>query len=188
MNKIFKIIVVALLFVFCAVAAEAKINLFPKPRYIPALKIYSDSGHAFNMSDFKSDLLIAVVWSRTCGPCLADIKRLGAFTEAVKNDGIEVILISPEKEWRTVEEKRSFLRRLNANNMVSFNDRNSRFKDGMGLAVTPTTVLVNKNGEEVGQITGSVKWDESEVIEYMRDLRKKVSEQLDESESADKQD
>jgi thioredoxin-related protein len=97
-------------------------------------------------------------------------------------------LISPEKEWRTVEEKRSFLRRLNANNMVSFNDRNSRFKDGMGLAVTPTTVLVNKNGEEVGQITGSVKWDESEVIEYMRDLRKKVSEQLDESESADKQD
>ena len=92
---------------------------------------------------------MAVVWSRTCGPCLQDLRPLGQFTNAVRDDGIEVILISPEKEWRTVDEKRNFLRRLGADNMVSFNDRNSRFKDGMGLSVTPTTVLVNKNGEEV---------------------------------------
>ncbi|MBR1825870.1 MAG: TlpA family protein disulfide reductase [Alphaproteobacteria bacterium] len=188
MNKILQISVVLLLFVFGAVSAEAKINLFPKPRYIPALNIYGDSGKAFRMSDFKSDLLVAVVWSRTCGPCLQDLRPLGNFTNAVRDDGIEVILISPEKEWRTVDEKRNFLRRLGASNIVSFNDRNSRFKDGMGLSVTPTTVLVNKNGEEVGQITGSVKWDSAEVIDYMRKLKTKVSEQLNESESADKQD
>ncbi len=181
MKKFFQILTILLLF---AVSAEAKINLFTQPRYIPALKFYGDGGQAFQMSDFKADLLVAVVWSRSCGPCLEDLKRLGKFTEAVKNDGIEVILISPEKEWRTPMEKRAFLRRLGATNMVSFNDRNSRFKDGMGLAVTPTTVLVNKNGEEVGQITGSVKWDEPEVIDYMRDLVKKVSKQLEQSETA----
>lgn len=168
-------------------AVEAKINIFEKPRYIPALSVYDDANNAYQLKDFHSDLVIALLWSKTCGPCLSDLRRLGAFVTQTREDGIEVILISPEKEWRTVADKRAFLRRLNAANMVSLNDKNSRFKDGMGVGVTPTAILVNRSGEEVGHITGSVEWDNPKVIKYMKNLRKKISKQLDERETADKQ-
>ena len=169
------------------ICAEAKINIFEKPRYIPALNIYDDAGNAYQLKDFHSDLVIALLWSKTCGPCLGDLRHLGAFVEQTRENGIEVILISLDKEWRTATDKRAFLKRLNAVNMVSFNDRNNRFKDGMGVGVTPTAILVDRNGEEVGHITGSVKWDDPKVVRYMLDLRNKVSKQLDESETADEQ-
>ena len=174
-------------FLALSVTAEAKINIFPQPRYIPALSFYGDSGKAYRLTDFNSDLLMAVVWSRSCGPCLNDIKHLGKFVQETMGKGIEVILISPEKEWRTADEKRNFLRRLGAGNMVSFNDRQGRFRDGMGIAVTPTAILVNKNGEEVGQITGSVEWEKEEIIDYMLKLKADVLQKLEESESAVKQ-
>lgn len=187
MKKILQIITVLLLLSGLVAPAHAAINLFEKPRFVPALSFYGDSGKAYRLSDFNSDMLVAVVWSRTCGPCLEDLRRLGEFVETVQKYGIEVILISPEKEWKTMDEKRTFLRRMKAGNMVSFNDKNNRFKDGMGVSVTPTAIVVNKDGEEVAQITGSVKWNDPKVIDYMVELKKKVSEQLNQSESADEQ-
>ncbi|MBR6355545.1 MAG: TlpA family protein disulfide reductase [Alphaproteobacteria bacterium] len=188
MNKILHFLTVLFLCV-CTICSsvEAKINIFEKARYIPALSVYDDAGHAYQLKDFHSDLLIALLWSKTCGPCLSDLRQLGAFVTQTKDDGIEVILISPDKEWKTVADKRAFLRRLNAVNMVSLTDKNNRFKDGMGVGVTPTAILVDRNGEEVGHITGSVKWSDPEVIKYMKNLRKKISKKLDEREAADKQ-
>lgn len=184
MHKILRIGAI-LLTMFWAAGAEAKINMFPKARYIPALSFYDDNGNAYKLTEFNSDLLMAVVWSKTCGPCLNDLRHLGKFVQKTMDKGIEVILISPEKEWKTTAEKRDFLRRLGANNMVSFNDRKSNFRDGMGVSVTPTAVLVNKAGEEVGQITGSIEWDNPEIVDYMLKLKKEISEKLDEGKSAD---
>ncbi|MBQ7632617.1 MAG: TlpA family protein disulfide reductase [Alphaproteobacteria bacterium] len=187
MYKILRILPVLFLFFGSIAVADAKINLFPQPRYMPSLSFYDDNGNAYKLKEFHSDLLMAVVWSRSCGPCLKDLLHLGRFVQQTRDKGIEVILISPEKEWKNVAEKRAFLKRLGANNMVSFNDRKANFRDGMGISVTPTAILVNKNGEEIGQITGSIQWEDPDVIDYMLKLKKDVSEKLNQGKAADQQ-
>lgn len=187
MNKILKILAVLWMLAGYIGTAEAKINMFPKPRYIPALSIYDDNGNAYKLTEFKSDLLMAVVWSKSCGPCLKDLVHLGRFVRKTMGKGIEVILISPDNEWKSAAEKRAFLKRLGADNMVSYNDRKSNFRGGMAIAVTPTAILVNKNGEEVGQITGSIDWDDQDVVDYMLKLKKEISEKLEQSKAADQQ-
>lgn len=175
MNKILQMLcVLFLLFVGCA-PAEAKINIFPKPRYIPALSFYGDSGKAYRLKDFSADLLMAVVWSRRCGPCIAEMKYLNKFAKSMSSKGIKVILISPEKEWSSVAERRTFMKRIGAPDLVCYMDRRANFADGMGIQVTPTVLLVNRDSEEVGQITGSVKWSDPEVIRYMLKLKNDIS-------------
>lgn len=186
MNKIFHTLLFFGLLLFSVTDATAKINIFPKPRYIPALSFYGESGKAYRLTDFKEDMLMAVVWSRRCGPCVSDMKHLKKFSRKVANKGIKVILISPESEWKTADERRMFMKRIGGDGLVNYLDRKANFRDGMGLRVTPTVVLVNKNGEEVGQITGSVDWDDDDVIEYMINLKNKSLKQLNEQESANK--
>lgn len=188
MRKILKVLSVLSVILWGITAAEAKMNMFPQARYIPPLSFYDDNGNAYKLTEFKSDLLMAVVWSRSCGPCIKDLKHLGGFVKQTMGKGIEVILISPDKEWKTTAEKRAFLKSLGADNMVSFVDRKNNFRGGMGIAVTPTAILVNKNGEEVGQITGSIEWEKEDVVEYMLKLKTEISEKLEQSKSADKQD
>ena len=102
MNKILKIMTTLfLLFAIFCQSANAKINIFPKARYIPELSFYSDNGQAYKLKDFKSELLMAVLWSRYCGPCISDMKKLDVFSEKMKNKGIRVIIISPEKDFKT---------------------------------------------------------------------------------------
>ncbi|MBP5215287.1 MAG: TlpA family protein disulfide reductase [Alphaproteobacteria bacterium] len=164
--------------------AQAKLNLFEQPRYIPAVSFYGDSGNGYKLSDFKEDLLIAVLWSRRCGPCLKDLKHLSAFAEKVRGSGIAIITISPENEWRTPDERRTFLARLGIRNLANYSDRQSRFRDGMGIRTTPTAILVDKNGEEIGQITGSIEWDNDKVIDKILVIRDESLKNLDNKKTA----
>lgn len=172
------------LFVLSISAASAKINIFPQPRYIPPLSFYGESGKAYKLTDFKDDMLMAVVWSRRCGPCVADLQHLKEFARKVQGQGIRVILISPAAEWKTADERHLFMQRTGGAGLINYLDRNARFRDGMGLRVTPTAILVNKNGEEYGQITGSVKWDDDDVVEYMIGLKNDMLKQLDQRKTA----
>lgn len=175
MNKILKICVAILIMVtmFCS-SVQAKLNIFPQPRYVPELNFYGDSGKAYKLKDFKDDLLMAVVWSRRCGPCLADLKPLSEFARATKDEGIHVILISPAEEWKSVDEKRLFLKRFGAEDLISYSDKKSAFVNGMGIMVTPKALLINRDGLEVGQITGAVPWDNPKAIKYIVDLKNKL--------------
>lgn len=174
MNKILKSLI--LLFVFMSVtsASEAKLNLFQQPRYVPDLSFYGDSGKPYKLKTFGADLLVAVVWSRRCGPCLADLKPLNDFALATADKGIRVILISPDGEWRSYDEKRAFLKKFGAPNLVSYLDKKAGFMDGMGIMVTPTALLVNREGLEVGQVTGAVQWNNPKVIDYMVKLKNRL--------------
>ena len=187
MNKILRVIALFMFFMLQTYDACAKINVFPKPRYIPALSFYGDSGKSYRLTDFKSDLLMAVVWSKKCGPCISDLKHLNKFAKQVEKQGIKVIIISPESEWKTGEERRMFLQRVGGGGLISYLDRKANFRDGMGLRVTPTAILVNRNHEEIAQITGSVKWDDERVIERIIGLKNDSLKQLDEQKSANQQ-
>ena len=46
--------------------------------------------------------------------------------------------------------------------------------NGMGIMVTPTALLINKEGLEVGQVTGAVQWSNPKVIDYMVRLKNRL--------------
>ena len=157
-------------------AADAKLNLFETPRYIPNLSYYSEDGKKHRLNDNKEDMLIALLWSRTCGPCVGDMKHLQSFADKTKNKGIKVIIISPAEEWKSIDERLEFMKKIGAPHLETYLDPKSNFSHGMGVMVTPTAIMVSRNGEEIGQITGAVKWDDPDVIDYLLKLKNEVYE------------
>ncbi len=187
MNKIFKFITILFLTVVSAIPVNAKMNLFPEARYIPALDFYDESGKKYQLYDFNADLLIAVLWSRHCGPCIKDMQPLAKFAKRVENKGIKVILISPAEEWKNVAERQRFWEKIGADKLPQYFDQKSDFMKRMGIFATPTAILVTKNHLEAGQITGSVKWDKPEVEEYLLKLKDKLLQKLNQSKTANQQ-
>ena len=177
MNKILKSFCFLLLFLaFSARLVEAKLNLFETPRYIPNLSYYSEDGKKYKLTDNKEDMLIALLWSRTCGPCVGEMKNLQTFSKKTKGKGIKVIIISPAEEWKNAAERHEFMKKIGAPDLESYLDPKSNFSHGMGVMVTPTAIMVSRNGEEIGQITGAVKWDDPDVVDYLLKLKNKVYE------------
>ncbi len=161
----------AAIFVVSTARAEKGVNIYQQPRTVPAHKIIRQDGSSYKLSDFKGDFVVAVFWSKTCGPCIRELKSLNGFYNAVKGRGIKLLLISPNEEWQTVEQQKRFLKKYGAPDVEFFVDEHGNVASDLGIFTSPHTVLVNTKGEEIGRIRGSAKWDDAKVINYIQKLK-----------------
>lgn len=152
---------------------RAELNLYDSPRKLPNRVIYNTQNKKFKLSDFKGSFVVAVFWSRHCAPCLREMEGLNYFSNKTKDDGIKVVIISPAGEWADVDEQNRLLEKLKASDLENYVDEKGDLAGDLGIFTSPHTVLVNKEGEEVGRIRGAVEWDDEDVIEYIYKIKAK---------------
>lgn len=153
------------------VFAKEIINIYQEPRKVPYSTIYHESGKRYRLSDFQGKFLIVVFWSKTCSVCIRELDELSRFKEIVKNNGIEVILVSPSNDWNDFEHTKKFLKRYDASNFDVYWDENGELASSLGIFATPHNVLINSKGEEIGRIRGGADWDDDNIIEYIYKLK-----------------
>ena len=81
------------------------------------------------------------------------------------------LLVSKAQEWRDMDEQRRFLTKYKAPDLEFYIDDKGALTEAFGIFSSPHTVLINKSGQEIGRIRGSVEWDDDDVIEYMYKLK-----------------
>ena len=167
------IFLLGILMLFSA-SSNAAINIYSKPRSLPQSKIIHQSGLSFKLSDFKGDFVLAHFWSKTCAPCIKELKSLNNFHNKVKDKGVRLILISPKEEWFDGAEQSRFLKRYGGADLEFYVEENNDLSADFGIFTTPHTVIINTNGQEAGRLRGSETWDKSKVINYVLELKDRV--------------
>lgn len=160
-----------LIFSSAARASSGGLNIFALPREAPQTEIYAETGQKVKLTDFHGQFLIVVFWSKTCVPCIKELDNLNNFANKTKGDGFRVLLVSKAQEWRDMDEQRRFLAKYKAPDLEFYIDDKGALTEAFGIFSSPHTVLINKSGQEIGRIRGSVEWDDDDVIEYMYKLK-----------------
>ena len=175
MRLICKIFFILSLFVvsYTASAKEDAVNIFEISRDVPSSQITHQNGKSYRLSDFNGEFVVAVFWTKTCGPCIKELKDLNAFYKAALNEGIRVILISPDKDWKSMLEQKRFLKKYGAPNIEFYTDKKGQLAADFGIFTTPHTVLVDENAHEIGRIRGTAKWGDKRVLDYIKTLKTK---------------
>jgi len=170
-----KALVFALAFLAATtVCAKERANIYSHSRDVPNKELISETGSRVKLDAFDGDFVIAVFWSRYCVPCLKELKNLSNFVEKTRNDGIRVIMISPKGEWVSgFVEQRSFLERFEASNLEIYVDEKEAVASAFGIFSSPVSILISREGQEIGRIRGSVAWDKPDVIEYIYKIKAK---------------
>ena len=154
-----------------SMAEEKGVNIYEEPRDIPSRPIYSYTGKKVNLTEFEGNFLIVVFWSRYCAPCLRELDNLWRYQQIVENDGIKVILVSPDTEWNNVDEMKKMLKKYHAGDLEAYTDINGQLASDFGIFTSPNTVLINKNSKEIGRLRGSAEWDDEKVVEYIYKIK-----------------
>ena len=61
-----------------------------------------------------------------------------------------------------------FFNELEINNLEIYFDKNVNLAKKFLLRGLPTTVLVNKNGEEFGRIVGLINFDDKNILKWLK--------------------
>ena len=167
MKKFALIVGLILLLSSPSYSKEDSVNVYQMPRSVVKTKLYDPYGKAYLLDSFKGEFVMAVFWSRYCAPCIKELSSLSNFAKMTENDGFRVIIISPAEEWRSAEEQARLLSKYNAEGLEFFVDKKGELGSALGIFKTPHTVLINREGQEIGRIKGAADWDSDKVIEYM---------------------
>ena len=69
-----------------------------------------------------------------------------------------------------LEKSKKFFEELNISNLEIYYDEDIKLAKQFLLRGLPTTVLVNKNGEEFARIIGSISFEDKEFIKWLKQI------------------
>ncbi len=135
----------------------------PKP--ITAVIFEDFSGNEVSLKDYYGKLLIINFWATWCAPCKKEMPSLDSLYSDDSFKNLEVIAVNMEQPNK--EKAKKFFDDLNIKNLSIFFDKKFNFVKEFNLRGVPTTVLINKKGEEFARIIGIIDFQDKEFIKWL---------------------
>ena len=139
------------------------INEIPKP--ISSLIFEDFSGNEINLNQYNGKLVIINFWATWCAPCKKEMPSLDKLYQAKNFKNLQVFAVNMEQP-NTLKTKK-FFDDLNIKKLSIFFDSNLNFVKEFKLRGVPTTVLINKKGEEFARIIGEVDFLDKKFLKWL---------------------
>ena len=139
------------------------LNEIPKP--ISSLKFEDFSGNEINLKDYYGKLIILNFWATWCAPCKKEMPSLDALYQNNNFKNLEIFAVNMEQPNKLNTKK--FFSDLNIEKLEIFFDSNLNFLKQFKLRGVPTTILINKKGEEFARIIGEVNFQDKKFVKWL---------------------
>ena len=139
------------------------INEIPKP--ISSVIFEDFSGNEINTKDYLGKLVIINFWATWCAPCKKEMPSLDNLYQDSRFKNLEVLAVNMEQP--NIYKTKIFFSSLNIKKLGIFFDPNLNFVKKFKLRGVPTSVLINKKGEEFARIIGEVNFEDKKFTKWL---------------------
>lgn len=114
------------------------------------------------LTDFRGRYVLLNIWATWCAPCLAEMPALDRLQEKLGSADFQIIALSIDN--KPIAQLRAYYERVKIKNLPLYIDTTGAALRKLRSYGMPTTLLIDKNGREIGRITGAVAWDDPAVV------------------------
>ena len=139
------------------------INEIPRP--ISSLIFEDFLGNKINLKDYQGKLVIINFWATWCAPCKKEMPSLDALYQDSNFKNLEVLAVNMEEPNKLKTKK--FFSELNIKKIKIFFDNDLNFVKKFKLRGVPTTILINKKGEEFARIIGEINFQDKKFLQWL---------------------
>ena len=141
------------------------IILYKEPKKLENIVFKNNKGEIIKLSKFRNKLVVLNFWATWCAPCREEMPSLDQLASNKNFKNITVIPINIGRESQSKSE--IFFKEINIVNLNIYYDSSTELPNKLSLRGVPTTILVNKNGEEFARILGAVDFKNKELIKWL---------------------
>jgi len=139
------------------------IGEIPKP--ISSLIFEDFSGNEINLNDYHGKLVIINFWATWCAPCKKEMPSLDRLYKDKSFKNLQVFAVNLEQPNQL--KTNNFFKELNIQKLKIFFDSKLNFVKKFKLRGVPTTILINKKGEEFARILGEVNFQDKKFLKWL---------------------
>lgn len=143
----------------------SKLSFLDQPRRIPDIRFADGEGHALSLSDFRGRPIVLNIWATWCVPCRKEMPSLDRLQSA-SGKQLLVLPLSIDRQGAPVVKK--FYRELHLQALGVYVDASDEAAGELGVVGVPTTLLIDRDGREIGRKIGPAEWDSPAMIVLIR--------------------
>jgi thiol-disulfide isomerase/thioredoxin len=135
---------------------------------LPEFGFTDAEGKPHGIADFPGRGLLINLWATWCPPCVAEMPALDRTQAALAAEGITVLALSSDRGGRAQVE--AFYRDRGIRQLGVWLDPRGAASRALGARGLPTTLVIDRQGQERARVEGDLAWDAPDILAQIRRL------------------
>jgi peroxiredoxin len=131
------------------------------PAKAPDLTVSSTKGEALMIYDKHYKFTIINFWATDCPGCIKEMPHLADTYNKYKEHGIQIIAVS--MFYDPPSQVLNFIKKNNIPFPVVIDSDNKIAQQFENIRLTPTSILINREGQIIDQIVGEIDFNKLEI-------------------------
>ena len=136
------------------------------PKKLEKINFININNETINLNKFKNSLIIINFWATWCAPCIEEMPSLNRLQANTAFNNLQIIPINVGRD--NIEKSKNFYKKLKIEDLKIYFDKDVELAKKFLLRGLPTTVFINKKGEEFARIIGFVNFDYKTFIKWLQ--------------------
>ena len=133
---------------------------------IPELQFTDRAGQPRTLADFRGKVVLLNVWATWCLPCRKEMPPLDRLQAELGGVDFEVVALSIDRGGPEVVKK--FYAETGIQHLSIHIDTSSKAGFALATAGLPTTLLIDRQGQELGRLVGPAEWDTPDMVAFLK--------------------
>ena len=142
--------------------------LHKQPKKLENIEFQNINNNLMKLNDFKDKFLIINFWATWCAPCREEMPSLDKLSREKNFNNLEILTINVGSE--KISKSKIFFEEVGIENLKIYHDIDMKLPKKLLLRGLPTTLLINKKGEEFARILGSVDFEDKKLIKWLKNF------------------
>ena len=151
----------------------AALGLAQPARAEPEIAFKDPDGKPTSLAAFKGRALLVNLWATWCVPCRKEMPALNALQRQEGGAGFEVVAVNVDTA--RLDRPAAFLKDNGITDLALYADPSADVLQALkrqgGLLGLPTTLLIDRNGCEIGRMAGPAEWASPDGLAMIRALK-----------------
>ena len=156
MRRTLRLIVLLTALVATGARAEAPIET-AAPQPLPPLTFETLDGQPASLADFAGKVVVLNLWATWCAPCREEMPGLDRLQAQFADRDVVVLALSVDRAGP--ERVKQFLDEIGVQHLHVYRDPKAAATRALKVPGLPATLLIDRQGREVGRVLGIAHWD-----------------------------
>jgi thiol-disulfide isomerase/thioredoxin len=149
-------------------SSAPELRLHPAPRELPDVRFADSQGAPTSLAAFRGRVVLLNVWATWCPPCREEMPALDRLQATLGGPDFEVVALSIDEGGMPAV--RAFVVSAGILHLRAYVDASGDARSLFGVGGVPLTLLVDRDGRELGRKLGPAAWDHPDAVQLIRGL------------------
>ncbi len=148
----------------------AAVNVAKSGLKVPDLAFQDASGKPVTLANWRGRTVLLNLWATWCIPCRKEMPALDRLQKELGSDQFEVVAMSVDRAGAAASQK--FLDEIKVSNLKLYSESTTKSVGLLRAPGLPTTILVDREGREIGRLAGPAEWDGTDAKRLIQSVLK----------------